>query len=208
MDNTRIHIAGVFDLFWSNHIYLLKTIPYSPQTNAVELTFSLAKSFINALVGSDRLFAGMLTEIFQAQVQNEYLRREMELRRRFPVIVDDGEVEIGNFAVDNVNVRRLTEEIVRLDQWRDDEMQRAVHYPETVSPHTMELTEEVFHAIIHRAFREVTPLNTLHFLGHTIKVAHSCIRGYPLSMSRYFYDFYDFEDDDILRLYSRFADEI
>ena len=85
-------------------------------------------------------------------------------------------------------------------------MRNAVHLPETVSPHTIELTEEVFHAIIHRAFREITRLNTIHFMGHNIKVAHSCVRGYLLSMNRYFYDYYDFEDDEMERLYLPFAD--
>ena len=115
---------------------------------------------------------------------------------------------VFNFAAINVNTRRYTEELNRLDQWRVQEMQNAVHLPETVSPHTMELTEEVFHAIIHRSFREITRLNTIHFMGHTIKVAHSCVRGYPLSMNRYFYDYYDFEDDEMEMLYLPFADAL
>ena len=151
----------------------------------------------------------MITEILQAQVENEYLRRKLELERRYSVVVvDDGSVDFGNFAAINVNTRRYTEELNRLDQWRVQEMQNAVHLPETVSPHTMELTEDVFHAIIHRSFREITRLNTIHFMGHTIKVAHSCVRGYPLSMNRYFYDYYDFEDDEMEMLYLPFADAL
>ena len=205
MDNATIHRTNIFDIFWSNHIYVLMTVPYSPQCNAVELTFSEAKAFLTGIMGLRVHFSRVLTEILQERVTREYQRRLQEHPAPRRVQMDG--VNIEAFVEMDVMYRRFNEWLAQNDEWYEQELQRSQRNPMDVNPLQDVYDDELFHEIIIRCFRQVTPQHTFHDYAHTIKVAHSCTRGYPLSNSSKFYDEYNEMDEDTLRLYREFKDK-
>ena len=208
MDNASIHRRNVHQTFWKHHIYLLKTIPYSPQTNGVELCFSQAKKVINDIMGSQSFFAGIYTQILEAKVNDEYRTRMLELQRRYAVVDDVDMMEMENYAEFNVNIIRYAEATEELDEWYREKLDEARTLPENFNPFEIELTDDVFHAMINYAFKQITVENIRHYYAHTIKVADSCVQGYPLSMSKKFYEEYTMADMDSLLIYLEFSDAL
>ena len=69
MDNATIHRTGIHEIFWSEHIYLLKTIPYSPQTNPIEMSFNQAKIALQQIFSSNDNYTRTLTKIALQYIQ-------------------------------------------------------------------------------------------------------------------------------------------
>ena len=209
MDNAKIHVHNVFNRLWDQHIYLLKTIPYSPQTNSIEMSFSQAKKVINDIMGSQSKFQEVYTEIMASRVEAEYRTRLLSIQRRYAVIQEgDEDLQMDHFMELNANMARYTEKLRELDEWFETEMDRVTTLPENFNPHAIELTEDVFHSMIHYAFKQITIENIRHYYAHTIKVADSCIHGYPLSMSKKFYEEYTIADMDSLLIYLHYSDAL
>lgn len=205
MDNATIHRSQIFNIFWSKKIYVLMTVPYSPQCNSVELTFSEAKAFLTGIMGSRVHFSRIITEINQERVRREYERRVSE--HPIPDRVQMEEVDVEVMLNMDALFRRFNQWMTQTDEWFEQEMVRSQRTPNDVHPLTDRYEDELFHEIIIRCFREITVQHTFHYFAHTIKVAHSCTRGYPLSNSSKFYDEYNEMDEATMRLYQEFKNK-
>ena len=206
MDNARIHVRDVFNTFWNSHIYLLKTIPYSPQTNGVELTFSQAKKKINDIMGSQSLFEEVYVDILESRLDDEYRTKILNIGNQYDVIQEFDEDLMENVMEISGNLGRYIQRKREIDDWYEREKERIRTFPEDLNPMTYELSDDIFHAMIHYAFKQITIDNTRHYFAHSIKVADSCIHGYPLSMSKKFYEEYEIVDMDTAMLYLEYSD--
>ena len=205
MDNASIHRRNVFNIFWENHIYVLMTIPYSPQCNAVELAFSEVKSILTRMMGSRFLFAAVVTDIYEQRIIKEYERRIADHLPPATTEFVTGDIEA--LMIMNPLYRRFQEWLEQTDQWFIQEMERSRRTPSDVNPLTDRHDDELFHEIIMRCFRGVTSQQSFHYYAHTIKVAHSCTKGYPLSNSSQFYHRYNEMDEETDRLYKEYAEK-
>ena len=185
LDNARIHAKNIHQIFWQHHIYVLKTIPYSPQTNPIELSFSQAKNEMSNLYGSDILYAETMKQILLDKIDNEYNQKMNELIRTYGV-GDEG-LEINEI---NSNARVLDEKLNELDRWKEREVNECNIRATDVHPTSDTIDEPTYQAMIIHAFKKISVSNTYHYLGRSIKVADSCIHGYPLVNFKSFYQNY------------------
>lgn len=208
MDNARIHTNGVFELFWSHHIYVLKTIPYSPQTNAVEKVFSQTKSIMTQILGSNYEYAVEKTKLLKDQVEREFETNYLNLVSRYDVGGDnEGNSifgEIGTQTVD-VNLERFNRELNRLQERKERSLERCNTRENEVNSTSDTIEDDLYKSMVLDSFERVSIANTMHYLAFTIKVAHSCSHGYPLLMDGSFYRDYQITDDEeLLALYNQF----
>ena len=207
MDNARIHLNGVHDLFWSHHIYILKTIPYSPQTNGVEKVFAQVKAFMQEYFGNNYDFAEKTTDLLKMLVEKEYETKYYQLVSRYDIANNNydefpGEFENGTV---HVNSREFNEKLEALMREKEEALERYVRREHQVSSNADEVDEELYKAMVMDAFGRVSVANTWHYLAFTMKVAHSCLHSYPLQMGKKFYKQYQINDDpELLALYIRY----
>ena len=205
MDNARIHIRNIHQLFWQHHIYVLKTIPYSPQTNPIELSFSQAKNEMANIYGSDIIYADTMKEILVDKVENEYQERFNELVRLYNV-GSNGE-ESQNFddvAVINANTRIFQEKLDELDRWKATRLDECNVRAADVHPTSDTIDESTYQAMIVHSFKKITIQNTYHYFGRSIKVADSCIHGYKLVNFKSFYENYSTTDIELGAICERY----
>lgn len=179
--------------------------PYSPQTNPIELCFAQAKRAFQMIFECNEEFSRVVTEINIEGIEKEY-------DRRFQTLVNlyQGN-EVGenpfneDFMVIDSNQVMFQRGLEDLERWRTENIERATVDQRNVNPTRDTISNELFVSLIHYAFKKITKENGYHYLGRTIKVAHSCLHGYPLVMNDKFYKDYLIEDDRDLR---RIADEL
>ena len=185
LDNAKIHLKDIHKIFWQHHIYVLKTIPYSPQNNPIELSFSQAKNEMANLYGSDVLYAETMKQILLDKIENEYNQKFNELTRLY----GGGDEDMENNVI-NSNATILEEKLAQLDQWKETQVNECNIRATDVHPTSDTIDEPTYQAMIIHAFKKISIANTYHYLGRSIKVADSCIHGYPLVNFKSFYENY------------------
>lgn len=209
MDNARIHVRDIHKIFWDDHIYLFKTIPYSPQLNSIELAFSKAKKEMADLYGSDILYAEKVERILKQRVEHQYQQKYNEIVRMYgpnrDTLLNDYDIEDGQTV--DINQRRFQQKLDELDTWKENEIIRCERSAEDVFPTEENIDEELFEALIVESFKSITIENTNHYFGRTIKVADSCIHGYPLVNYKQFYHDYVINDRFTRELCNRYLNQ-
>lgn len=208
MDNASIHRKDVFDIFWSKHIYVLKTIPYSPQTNAVEMVFAQAKAYISRVFGSHSEMESEMGMINLEEIEMEYEERMEEIRQQFQ---DDSEgdylMEMDEDLPPSISAQRMNRLLDELDEEVETRRRNSQAEVARIHPSRDSIEQDKFHKLIKRAFGMVSIPNTHHYLARTIKVAHACARSYPLMNDHKFYHQYEIQEEDpIYVMYRLHAD--
>ena len=137
------------------------------------------------LYGSDILYAETMKQILLDKIDNEYNQKMNELIRTYGV-GDEG-LEINEI---NSNARVLDEKLNELDRWKEREVNECNIRATDVHPTSDTIDEPTYQAMIIHAFKKISVSNTYHYLGRSIKVADSCIHGYPLVNFKSFYQNY------------------
>ena len=97
----------------------------------------------------------------------------------------------------NSNQRIFQEKLEALDKWKQVEFSKAESLATDIHPTADDVDENLYEAMIVKAFKKVTIENTYHYFARTIKVAESCIYSYKLVNYKEFYHYYTIFDENL-----------
>ncbi|ELP86219.1 hypothetical protein EIN_110430 [Entamoeba invadens IP1] len=167
MDNAKNQVRGLNQLFWKK-IFVLKTIPYSPQCNAIERSFSQAKAYVSRLYFNRLLFAERLTIV-----------KNNLLEKRYQELIEQTINKHSAAAIGDVyDARNLEIELRNLET--QHERERVHINAETTNPLVDKIDGAVFIELIQNAFSVVSEQNCTNYHVHTLKVAFCCTLEIPL----------------------------
>lgn len=212
MDNASIHGKGIHEIFWSHHIFLLKTIPYSPQCNGIEMVFSQVKAELGRVFGNQVEFANRLTSINLEDIETEFHQRAAEIEENYfqgsQQLMEDN-VNMENYAAMNSTFNYGQQRLRELENEIDTRRENAYVEPGTTYSRTDPIDEEVFINLVLGAFNNITIPQTYHYYAHTIKVCYTCNHCYPLKNDSKFYrDFVIPDDEPIKQFYIRYKNVV